>query len=455
MIGKTIGNLRIVSEIGKGGMGVVYLAEHTKLGKRFAVKSLSPTLTQESHFRERFYQEAHNQALLDHPNIVQATDFFDTDGQFIFVMEYVDGQDLGELIREKGKLSVEEALPLFKDILKGLNFAHKKGIIHRDIKPSNILVDNNGMARIMDFGIAILAGTERLTATGVAIGSPWYMSPEQIIHPQDIDHRSDVYSVGIVLYEMLTGQVPFDGETDYSVKNQQVNSPVPDPHEKNPDIDQELVQIIKTAMQKKPGDRYQGCEEFLAAIEEYEKSKLPGPPSRKWLLVSLAAIATVSIGITIYLTSISEKEVVIIPADNKKNIELQHTTAFNLIQSASEKALILCRELEAIRNKQEALDIATNLGETAYIDALSTQLKDHDQNIRNAISAYRDFVSQLGGLETSIVNEEFDKYAQAVAERKSFEQIPIARSVKLHYRQETDNGQNLNLQTMRKVCEGK
>ena len=124
MIGRTVGHLRIISEIGKGGMGVVYLAEHMTLEKKFAVKNLSPELTEDPQFRERFYHEARNQALLDHPNIVQATDFFEKNGQFFFVMEYVDGQDLGELIRKKGNLSEEEASSILKDILEGLNLAH-------------------------------------------------------------------------------------------------------------------------------------------------------------------------------------------------------------------------------------------------------------------------------------------------------------------------------------------
>src|SRR5262245_38000794 len=146
MIGKTLGNLRIISQLGAGGMGVVYLAEHVKLGKRFAVKSLSSALSNNPHFRERFYREATNQALLDHPNIVQVTDFFDKDGKFFLVMEYVDGQDLSKLIKARGKLKEKDALSILRDVLSGLKFAHGKGMIHRDIKPSNILIDKNFIA---------------------------------------------------------------------------------------------------------------------------------------------------------------------------------------------------------------------------------------------------------------------------------------------------------------------
>src|SRR4029077_12252969 len=175
------------------------------------------------------------QALLTDPNIVQVTDFFEEAGEFFLVMEYVDGQDLSRLIKSKGRLAESEALPIFRDVLKGLGFAHAKGLVHRDIKPSNVLVDTNGRPRLMDFGIAIMAGgaEKSLTATGVAIGSPWYMSPEQILRPREVDRRTDIYALGIVLYEMLTGSVPFDGETDFEVNDQQVRTPPRYPRQTN------------------------------------------------------------------------------------------------------------------------------------------------------------------------------------------------------------------------------
>jgi formylglycine-generating enzyme required for sulfatase activity/tRNA A-37 threonylcarbamoyl transferase component Bud32 len=275
IIGMTIGNLRIISEIGKGGMGTVYLAENVNLKKRFAVKSLHPALTQDPQFRERFYQEGLNQALLDHPNIVQVTDFIDENGQFLLVMEYVDGQSLSQVIKAKGKFEEREALSIFKQVLEGLDYAHRQGVINRDIKPSNILIDKNSRVRITDFGIAILVGTERLTATGATVGTPWYMSPEQILHPRDMDHRSDVYSAGIVLYEMLTGDVPFDGETEFEIKNKQVHSPPPDPRQKNPEISPRMAEITLKALEKDPSNRFEGCHQFLnAANEAVDKSYL-------------------------------------------------------------------------------------------------------------------------------------------------------------------------------------
>jgi len=457
MIGRTLHNFRIISVIGEGGMGVVYLAEHRELPKRFAIKSLSSALSGDPRFRERFYREAQNQALLDHPNIVQVTDFFEEDNQFFLVMEYVDGQDLSKLIKTRSKLSQKEAVSIFVDILKGVEFAHSKGIIHRDVKPSNVLIDKSGRARIMDFGIAILAGAgnERLTATGTAVGSPWYMSPEQIRHPQDVDRRSDIYSLGIVLYEMLTGEVPFDGETDFSIKDQQINSPVPDPRRKNPEISPELVRIIVEAMAKDPRERFQDCREFL---QRFKKLEIPPPPPKwQWCLV-LTMLA--GIGIFLYLRA------PVVPPDDDNGKTLkgngtevmreQRQVAFNLIQSASEKARFLCLEFERVKQKENFLETVEQVGErhidTSKIDSLKKQIQDHGKNIEDAMSGYTDFITQLAGLRDDIVEEEFGEYAGSLEKKESFAQIHTTRLMKDHYQQYRNNRQSVNTEVMHKAC---
>jgi len=361
MIGKTIGNLKIVSEIGEGGMGVVYMAEHVTLPKKFAVKCLSPALTRNAHFRDRFYQEAQNQALLDHPNIVQVTDFLETDDFFFLVMEYVDGKELDEHIAEKGKMSEQEVLSIFKDVLNGLNFAHSKGIIHRDIKPPNILVDNSGRVRIMDFGIAILAGDKRLTADGTNIGSPWYMSPEQIKRPKDIDHRSDVYSMGIVLYEMLTGNVPFDGETDFIIKDQHINSPIPDPRKNTEHISKKLAEIILTALEKDPEDRYSGCGEFLEYIKAYEAGDEQKETSFKtfaWAIVIIAVICVLGVFTISYYKDMSTQDKI-----------KQETLAREKAETKAEKAEIASQEAirkaEIDRKAKEESEKKTEQAKTA------------------------------------------------------------------------------------------
>lgn len=444
MIGKTIGNLRISSQIGKGGMGEVYLAEHVRLRKKFAIKSLSSVLTQDPQFRERFHQEAQNQAQLDHHNIVQVTDFIEDNGEFFLIMEYVDGQSLGDKIKEKGKLEEKEALSIFKAVLEGLNFAHCKGIIHRDVKPSNILIDKSGRARITDFGIAILAGSERLTSTGMIVGTTWYMSPEQILRPRDVDHRSDVYSVGIMLYEMLTGDVPFVGETDFDIKNQHVNSRPPDPRQKNPEISAKLAQIILTALKKDPDDRFQGCAEFLDRIREYE-IQLPSPSSPvvpRPILWSLIIILLASVGTGTYIY--------LYPPNHTDN-PTQLQSAAILIQTASDDLSIVCREIKEIELRRERLPIAKE-HDTKVFEDLSRQVSDQEQNVRDLSSSYEDKIFQLAQLKKPVVDEEFEKYAQLLLAKKAFNKVHITRSVKLHYEQYLEDKRAISSDTIRTVC---
>lgn len=442
MIGKTIGNLRITSEIGKGGMGTVYLAEHIRLRKKFAIKGLSSVLTQNPQFRERFHQEAQNQAQLDHHNIVQVTDFIEDNGEFFLIMEYVDGQSLSDKIKEKGKLEEKETLSIFKAVLEGLNFAHCKGIIHRDVKSSNILIDKSGRARITDFGIAILAGSERLTATGSTIGTPWYMSPEQIIHPRDIDHRSDVYSAGIVLYEMLTGDVPFDGETDFDIKNQQVNSPPPNPCHRNPEISEKLAQIILKALKKDPDDRFQGCAEFLDRIRKYEISLLSPPRVPRLILWSLIIILLASVGTGTYIY--------LYPPNHTDNTTQLQSAAI-LIQTASDDLSIVCREIKEIELRWERLPIAKE-HDTKVFEDLSRQISDQEQNVRDLSSSYEDKISQLAQLKKPVVDEELGKYAQLLLAKKAFNKVHITRSVKLHYEQYLQDKRAISSDTIRAAC---
>jgi serine/threonine protein kinase len=464
MIGKTLGNLRIISELGKGGMGVVYLAEHTKLGKRFAIKSLSPSLSHDSHFRERFYREATNQALLNHPNIVQVTDFFEDVGQFFLVMEYVDGQDLSKLIKARGQLEEKDALSILKDVLRGLEFAHRlpvdnrgshKSMIHRDIKPSNILIDKSGIARIMDFGIAILVGEGRLTSTGAAVGSPWYMSPEQIQHPSQLDPRTDIYSLGIVLYEMLAGDVPFNGETDFRVQDQQINSPPPNLHQKNPEISEELAEIALKAMAKNPADRFQDCTEFRHAVEEYEIKRRPISPLRgkfpKTLAWGLAAIIILSAGIM----TMASLRTVERPVENKITVPKDESTpliAYNLIQTASEKASLICRDLETVKLKREGLKLEGQV-ESSMIDLLKKQIQDLDKNITEATAAYGDLITQLVSLKSDVVDGGFEEYTQWLTKKSSFVQIPTTRMMKHHYERYRGGERGIDANKMGKDCE--
>jgi protein kinase-like protein/uncharacterized protein DUF1566 len=270
MIGEIIGNVRITSEIGQGGMGMLYMAEHVNVGKPFAVRQLAPELAQNQMYRERFIKEATALAQLKHDNIVRIYEVIEKEGNIFLVMEYVDGDTLDSILKNRGVISEKEALAITKGILKGLNYAHSKGAIHRNIKPANIIRTKQDVAKIMDFGIAIMARGARLTKTGKVMGEAKYLSPEQVAQAKKIDHRSDVYSMGVIIYEMLTGQVPFDGETDPEIYQKHENADPPDMQSIVENISPTLNKIVIRALQKKPADRYHGCADFLKYLQAYE-----------------------------------------------------------------------------------------------------------------------------------------------------------------------------------------
>jgi len=459
MIGRTIGNLRIVSVIGEGGMGVVYLAQHVDLPKQFAVKCLSTALSGDPDFRQRFFEEARKQAALSDPSIVQVTDFFEEKGEFFLVMEFVDGQDLSHLIQSRGRLPESEALPILRDVLSGLGYAHSQGLVHRDLKPSNVLVDKKGRARIMDFGISIMAGAEKsLTAAGTTIGSPWYMSPEQILHPHRVDQRADVYALGIVLYEMLTGSVPFDGETDFVVKDLQLRAPVRDPRESSPEVSEAVAQIVLKAMAKDPADRFQNCAEFLAAIDTVQRQ--PVTPRPRVLIAALVVAVVASLGVIAYL-SMHRDQVVVTPdvrpgsgetpgssgetggspendAARKAELEreriaLVHQNAYDAIVRGSERAAAVCMQLQIRARKQTAgLSAAKALQDTKVEDDLRQQIKEHTDNIAEALKKYGELLGHLTQADSAIVLEEFDHYSKSLDTRNA-RQIQIARVMKRDY----------------------
>ncbi len=264
-----IGSYDISGLLGEGGMGVVYLGVQPHLGRRVAIKALAVELTRQPGFKERFMAEARAQALLHHPNIVTIYDLIEDGGGYFIVMEYVRGASLEGMLRERqgAALEVGPALALFRQMLAGLDYAHSRGVIHRDVKPANVLVDEARCLKLTDFGIALLIGDKRLTSSQSTVGTPVYMSPEQILRPREVDHRTDVYSAAIVLYEMLAGRPPFDGPTEYAIKKLQVESSLPDLREQRPDVPVCVAEAIAVALRKEPGDRFSSAGEFLRALD--------------------------------------------------------------------------------------------------------------------------------------------------------------------------------------------
>lgn len=264
--GTEIGHYKIISKIGAGGMGEVYLAEDTQLDRKVALKFLPPHLSQDEAARARFTREAKAAAKLDHPNIVQVFEVGEFQGRPFFAMAHIEGKSLRDAIKE-GKLSINMTIELIKQICEGLHKAHESGVVHRDIKPGNIIIDDDNKARILDFGLATVAGEDKLTKTGSTLGTVGYMSPEQIEGKQ-VDHRSDIFSVGVMLYEMLTGRRPFDGETDAAV-GRAITDTKPEPIARyKSGTTGELQQIVDKALTKAPALRYQHADGMLADLKQ-------------------------------------------------------------------------------------------------------------------------------------------------------------------------------------------
>jgi eukaryotic-like serine/threonine-protein kinase len=256
---------RIMRKLGSGGMANVYLAEDQELGRRVAIKILNDRHAGDEQFIERFRREAKNAAGLSHPNIVSIYDRGEAEGTYYIAMEYLDGRSLKELILSRGPAPVSVAVDYARQMLGALRFAHRNGIIHRDIKPHNVLVDAEGHLKVTDFGIA-RAGASQMTEEGSIIGTAQYLSPEQARGTQ-VDQTSDLYSLGIVLYEMLTGQVPFTGDTPVEIAMKHLSATPPPLRAKRPDIPESLEMVVMRALAKDPAQRYQSAEEMDADLE--------------------------------------------------------------------------------------------------------------------------------------------------------------------------------------------
>ncbi|UCE41739.1 MAG: protein kinase [Candidatus Aminicenantes bacterium] len=264
------GKYKIIEVVGKGGMGIVYKAEDTKLKRNVALKFLPPELTLDKEAKDRFVLEAQAAAALSHPNICTIHEIDEEKGKSFIAMEYVEGKSLKNKI-DKGPIAIEEAVDITIQVAEGMEQAHKKGIIHRDIKSANIMVTDTGQAKIMDFGLAKVKGGTLLTREGTTLGTVAYMSPEQA-RGEEVDHRTDIWSLGIVLYEMLSGQLPFIGDREASILYSVVHEEAKPVTAWNPDIPSELRQIIDRAMKKKPEARYTSTADVLEDLQKYKDS---------------------------------------------------------------------------------------------------------------------------------------------------------------------------------------
>jgi serine/threonine protein kinase/tetratricopeptide (TPR) repeat protein len=264
------GRYQVIEELGKGGMGRVYKVFDTDVKEKVALKLLKPEIAADSETIERFSNEIKLARKIRHKNVCGMFDLGKAEGTLYLTMEFVPGEDLKRLIRRMGQFPTGKAVSVAEQISEGLSAAHDLGIVHRDLKPSNIMVDEEGNARIMDFGIARSLQEKRITGAGVMIGTPEYMSPEQV-EGKDVDQRSDVYSLGIILYEMLAGRVPFEGETPISVAHKHKYEPPADPRKLNSQIPEDLSRVILRCLEKDKGTRYQTAGELRADLEKIEQ----------------------------------------------------------------------------------------------------------------------------------------------------------------------------------------
>jgi serine/threonine-protein kinase len=273
------GRYRIVRKLGTGGMANVYLAEDEVLGRRVAIKILNDRHAGDDQFVERFRREAKNAASLSHPNIVSIYDRGEAEGTYYIAMEYLDGRSLKELIVARGPAPVHIAIDYARQILAAIRFAHRHGIVHRDIKPHNVLVDAEGRLKVTDFGIA-RAGTSQMTEAGSIIGTAQYLSPEQA-KGAPVDQTSDLYSVGVVLYELLTGVVPFSGDTPVEIAMKHLSAPPEPPSVKRAEIPRELDLVVLRALAKDPADRYQSAEEMDADLARVARGAAVSPATEE------------------------------------------------------------------------------------------------------------------------------------------------------------------------------
>lgn len=262
-IGEQIGEYRIIQFLGAGGMGEVYRGEHAKLGRSAAIKVLLSSIASES-FRHRFFNEARLQANLHHPHVAALYDFQEIGGQLCIFMEYVDGDNLEDLIKRRA-FTVEDALKTFQSICEAVAYIHANNIVHRDIKSQNVKLSAGGMVKMLDFGIAKSKESHNLTQVGGVIGTPHYLAPEQL-SGEKASPQTDVWALGILLYEMLTGKLPFEADTMASLCYQITMAEFPPPQTLNPAVSENVAKIVRRCLEKNPAERYQSANEILEDV---------------------------------------------------------------------------------------------------------------------------------------------------------------------------------------------
>ncbi len=308
--GETVGPYRIMEQLGQGGMATVYKAYHAALDRYVALKVLHPAFLKDSHFLERFQREAKLVAMLDHPNIVPIYDYAEYEGRPYLVMKYIEGETLKARL-ELGPVDKAFTSQVAEAVGAALTYAHKRNILHRDIKPSNVLLAKDGQIYLADFGLARIAQSAESTLTSdMLLGTPQYISPEQALSQKDLDARSDIYSFGVMLYELTVGKVPFSADTPFSVIHDHIYTPLPIPQQVNPEVSEPIQRVLLKALAKERYDRYKDVHEMVEAFQHTLKEDGPdetdGIGSRE---TKVEAIKAAAASPTVPATSRFEKTV--------------------------------------------------------------------------------------------------------------------------------------------------
>ena len=448
--GMTIGDhFLITRKLGAGGMGEVYLAENLNLPDiRYAIKVLRKELTAIEHYARLLDGEAKKQASLDHPNIVKLFDYFPWRQRYCLVLAFVDGTTLADMIEaEPGGLQEARALDLMLDILAGVNHAHEHGVLHCDIKPANVLVDVEHRARVTDFGIARDIGPVATHAHGVVIGTPEYMSPEQISDPDHVDHRTDVYSAGVVLFEMLTGRLPFAHESEPGgVRFPQLSVEPSDIRDHRKDLSPDLSRIVATALQRDPAARFQGCMDFQQAIIRYRQKQ---HWRRTWLpaivVVSVLALAG-AVGSYLWNRAVEEEALrvrQIAEAQTQANKEQARKTIEASIATAIKQLGSLCRESTRLETRQTALATAADAGFADLVAKFRGQIEDMRKNMSDYSHGYAEALGQLAKFDPPVVKELIEAHPRQDQESARFLQAVRSDHAALSEQRPMRNGREL------------